>query len=146
MAGPGVGYSRILYRNTAAYATPTWAIIENCQDLTLNDETTAAEASTRAGAFKRYLAGLHDISVEFSSVYDATDADFEALLDAKRDRTTIDIAVMDGTIATSGNRGFRADMMVENASENQPLDDTHTVDFTLRPALTANAAVYMDVA
>lgn len=141
----GVGYSRKFYRNSGTYGSPTWAEIENVQDLTLNDETTAAEASNRNSAFKRYLPGLHDISIEFSSIYDATDADFEALLDAKRTRAVIDVAVMDGAINTNTNRGWRGECMVEQANENQPLDDTHTVDFTLRPALTNNAVLYMDV-
>lgn len=146
MAGPGVGLDRKLYRNTASYATPTWAEIENVQDLTINDETTAADASSRKSAFKRYLAGQIDISIEFSSVHDTDDADYEALLDAKRGRTNLDIAAMDGAIATSGNRGVRGEMMVETGNRNQPLDDTDTTDFTLRPALTANAIAYMDVA
>ena len=43
-----LGLDAKLYRNTGTFAAPTWDIIGNVKDLTLNLETGEADVSTRA--------------------------------------------------------------------------------------------------
>jgi hypothetical protein len=49
-----------LYRNTADYASPTWAEVTNVKDVTLNLEKGEVDVTTRAnGGWRATLYRLH---------------------------------------------------------------------------------------
>ena len=78
-----LGLDAKLYRNTGTYAAPTWDIIGNVKDLTLNLETGEADVSTRANNGWRATVGtLKDASLEFEMVWDSADTDFTSIRDA----------------------------------------------------------------
>ncbi len=141
-----VGISCKLYENTGTWATPTWTERTTVQDVQVTDNGTAAEASNRATSIKTYLYGMTDWTLTTSLLRDVADAFYEAIRDAKRNKTTIEIAVMSGDITTTGEDGYRADWMVQDFDDNEPMDDANVVEATLKPAKTSNVPVYMDIA
>jgi len=142
-----LGMEARLYRNTGTYETPTWVEITNAKDVTLNLEKGEADVTTRANQGWRATVGtLKDGSVEFEMVWDTEDAGFTAIQEAYFDGTPVEVAVMDGDIATSGSQGLRATMAVTNFSRNEPLEEAITVSVTLKPTYAANAPEWMEVA
>ena len=97
----------------ARYGTPVWNDVPNVKDLTLSMEKSEADVTTRASGGWRWTIGtLKDGTIEFQMVADTTDDDFTAIQTAFFDNTSIEFAVMDGPIATSGSEGLRATMDV----------------------------------
>lgn len=144
--GAKVGLDAKLYRNSGTYAAPTWSELVNAKDVTLNLEAGEADASRRGGnGWRETLMALKDGSVEFELVYDNTDAEFTALKDAFFGGTTVELAVMDGDIATAGTQGLRATMSVVNFSRNEPLEEALTVSVTVKPAPAENPPEWMSV-
>jgi len=134
-----LGLDAKLYRNSGTYALRTWNELKNAKDVTLNLEAGEADASRRgSGGWRETLMALKDGSVEFELVYDNADAEFTALKDAFFNGTTVELAVMDGDIATTGTQGLRATMSVVNFSRNEPLEEALTVSVTVTPAPSAN--------
>ena len=141
-----LGMEARLYRNTGTYETPTWTEIDNVKDVTLNLETGEADVTTRANnGWRATAATLKDGSVEFEMVWDTADAGFTAIQEAYFDNTSIEFAVMDGDIATSGTQGLRATMAVTNFSRNEPLEEAITVSVTIKPTYADNAPEWMEV-
>lgn len=130
-----------LYRNTGTNASPTWNEIPNVKDLTLSMEKDETDVTTRAsGGWKEFVDGLVDGSVEFSMLYDTTDADFTAIQDAFYNKTPVEFAVMDGIITgagSTGNQGLRAFMMIKSFTRNENLGEALMVDVSLRPCKNA---------
>jgi len=141
-----LGMDAKLYRNTGTYETPTWVEITNAKDVNLNLEKGEADVTTRANQGWRATVGtLKDGSVEFEMVWDTLDAGFTAIQEAYFDGTPLEVAVMDGDIATSGSQGLRATMTVTNFSRNEPLEEAITVSVTLKPTYADNAPEWMEV-
>jgi len=142
-----LGLDAKLYRNSGDYATPVWNELVNAKDVTLNLEAGEADASRRGGnGWKETLTALRDGSVEFEMVYDTADAEFTALKDAFFTGTTVEMAVLDGDVATSGTQGLRATMSITNFSRNEPLEEALSVSVTVKPAPAANPPEWMEVA
>lgn len=133
-----IGLDAKIHVNTGTYASPTWAEIEDAQDVTLTLEASEAEITRRGSGWRATLQAIKDASVEFDLVYDPTDTEFIAIREAFFDRETIEMAVMDGPIATAGSQGLRATMSVLNFSRNEPLEEALTVSVTVKPAPAAN--------
>ncbi|HUU90101.1 MAG TPA: phage tail tube protein [Phycisphaerae bacterium] len=141
-----LGMEARLYQNTGTYETPTWTEIDNVKDVTLNLETGEADVTTRANnGWRATAATLKDGSVEFEMVWDTADAGFTAIQEAYFDNTSLEFAVMDGDIATSGTQGLRATMAVTNFSRNEPLEEAITVSVTIKPTYADNAPEWMEV-
>ncbi len=127
-----VGLSCKLYRNTGTYAAPVWVEIDIVKDVTLNMETGEAEASSRASTFKEFFGALKDTNIEFDVLYDAADAQFIVLRTKFFDGTSIDIVAFDGAAAT-GAQGLRMTAFVAGFTRNEPLEETVTVNITMKP-------------
>lgn len=135
-----IGFSCVLSRNTASYATPTWVVVENVRDATLKLEGSAADASTRFSRFREYVPGMLDAGLEFEANWDPSDADFAAFLDAYTGSTTLELLILDGPSATNGSEGIRASFLVESCTRNEPLGETVTASIVCKPAKNADAA------
>jgi predicted secreted protein len=132
-----------LYRNTGTYGTPVWDLIDIVRDLTLSLDKSEADATTRAAAgWKQFLAGLKTGSVEFDVIWDTGHLDFIALQGSFANNTILDIAVMDGPIATAGSAGLRAEMVVFTLTRNESLEEAVTASITCKPAYSANPPVW----
>ena len=142
-----LGMEAKLYRNSGTFGTPTWAELTNVKDVTLNLEKGEADVTTRANnGWKATAATLKDASVEFEMVWDTTDTGFTAIQQAYFNNTPIELAVMDGPIATAGSQGLRATMQVNNFSREEKLEDAIMVKVTCKPTYAANAPTWMTAA
>jgi hypothetical protein len=128
-----------VYRNSASYGSPTWALINPTIEVTVNLENSTFDASNRDSNYRLQLPALTDISVDLRFHKDKDDADFLALETAAQTRANLDLLILDGlqTVATSD--GWRILGFFSSWTESQPLEDAITVDATYVPAAVANA-------
>jgi len=139
-----LGLDAKMFRNTGTYSTPVWNEIKNVRDVTLSLETGEADATTRGNnGWRATVATLKDGSVEFDMVWDSADDDFTAIRDAFLNKTALELAVMDGDIATSGSQGLRASFMITNFSRNEPLEEAITAAVTVKPTYSAHPPEWM---
>jgi hypothetical protein len=142
-----LGMDAKLYRNTGTFASPTWTEVPNVKDLTLNLEAGEADVTTRANdGWRATVATLKDGSIEFEMVWDTSDANFTAIQQAFFNNTSIEFAVMDGAIATSGSQGLRATMSITNFSRSEALEEAIMVSVTAKPTYATNAPQWMTIA
>lgn len=127
------------YRNDGTWASPSWLELENARDLSLAYDADFPEVSSRASKHKKYLQGMIDSPIEMDFVYDQSDADCVALLDAALNDTNIEIAIMDGDIAVAGAEGLRAEWKV-GFNRAEPLTEGMTITFALRIAADSSNA------
>lgn len=141
-----LGLDAKLYRNTATFAAPTWNEIKNVKDVTLNLEAGEADVTTRGNnGWRATVATLKDGSIEFEMVWDSADDDFGSIRDAFLNKTALDLAVMDGDIATAGSQGLRASCMITNFSRNEALEEAITVSVTAKPTYSANPPIWLSI-
>ena len=139
-----LGFDAKLFRNTATYAVPIWNEITNVRDVTLSLEAGEADVTTRGNnGWRATVATLKDGSIEFEMVWDSADDDFTSIRDAFLDKTSIELAVMDGAMTTPGSQGLRASFMITSFSRNEPLEEAITVSITAKPTYSANPPSWM---
>jgi len=142
-----LGMEGKLYYNAGDYATPDWKELKNAKDVTLNLEKGEADVTTRGNAgWKATVGTLKEGSIEFEMVWDTEDAGFTALQNAWFGDTPVEMAVMDGPIATSGSQGLRATMSVISFSRKEPLEEAMSVSVTIKPTYAEHAPEWMKVA
>jgi hypothetical protein len=129
---PIAGREAKLYIDPDGADETAWDEVTLARDVTLNAENVEAEVRDRSSAYSRALVGLHDVSIEFSITYDQDDAEYEALRDAWEAGDDIGVAVCDGDIDTPGTQGFKADCKILNFSRNEGLEDSVTIDVTMK--------------
>lgn len=132
--GGDVGIEGKLYRNTGTNAVPVWAECEHVRDLTLSDSWNEGDTSSRSTRFAMSRKTRRIVSVEFSMIHDLLDADFVAILAAYNDKdSVIQFLILNGPVATVGNRGVKAHCQVFQKNENQPMAEGQEVAFVLKP-------------
>lgn len=132
------GFDGKVYYNTGSDATPTWVELTPVRDVSTSASTTKANNSDRRSAFEMYCAGLHAIETTVELTHVAGDANIDALRTHWNDRTTVQIAVMDGPIATVGSEGFKYFAHVFSHDFEQPLQDGQTISMTFSPAINSD--------
>ena len=142
-----LGMEGKLYFNAGSYATPDWKELKNVKDVTLNMEKGEADVTTRGNAGWRATVGtLKEGSLEFEMVWDTEDEGFAALQAAWFGDTPVEMAVMDGPVATSGSQGLRATMSVISFSRKEPLEEAMSVSVSVKPTYAEHAPEWMEVA
>lgn len=132
MANQGVhlgAYNKLYIDDETSYASPSWKLVNNVRDVTLNSEADKAETTTRGtNGVKTYLQALRDVTVSFQMNWDPTDTNFQLLKNAHLTNIPLNAAIMDGPIATAGSEGMTGIMYVTKFSRNEPLEEATTAD------------------
>lgn len=129
-----------VYINTGTYGTPVWAEWQCVRDTSLNLTYDEADATCRgSGGFRQSAVTLASLEVTGNAIKEKDDASFIAMETAARNKTIMDILVMDGVRTSADSDGWRLDAQIFGWNENQPYEDIVTVDFTIKPARSANA-------
>lgn len=133
-----------IYVNTSVdpdpYANPVWSEWQCVRDATLNLTFDEQDATCRgSGGYRLSSPTLTTLEVTGDAVKDKDDASFIAMEAAAINKSIVDILVLDGARASADTDGWRLDAQFSSFSENQPYEDIVTVDFTLKPARSANA-------
>jgi hypothetical protein len=134
------------YVNTGTYASPTWVLLDNIANETLNLSAGEAAADRRGGnGWKERLATLKDGSVDFSMNYQPGDANFDTLFDAFMGRDQLEFAFMDGPIATTGSEGLRATCQVFKFEIPRDLEVTVVCNIGVKPSPATNPPEWYEV-
>jgi hypothetical protein len=142
----GTGTARLgkdckMYRNTGTYGTPVWSEILPVRDNTLPQADDEVDMSSRGGAGSKEIEpSLRDNSSEFEMVYDPADTNHAALQAAYIARTAIELLILDGNVATTGNQGLRATMKLSKFERKEELAGGVLVSVKVNPCKNANAA------
>ena len=134
-----IGVDAIASRNTAAWATPTWATVANLMDITLGMTLQEYEMAIRGLQFGVYLPTVFQLEVTGGLVYNTGDASVAAILTSFWGRSAIDLAFTDVAIATSGAEGVRAPWQVFGCTRNELVREALRYDLTLKPRFTGSA-------
>jgi hypothetical protein len=126
--------------------TPTWTLLGNVKNVTLNLQKGEADVTTRANnGWKATAATLKEGSIEFEMVWDPADTGFTAIKDAYFNNTLIGMAAMDGAVATTGSQGLWADCAITDFTRDEPLEDAISVKVTAKPTYSANAPIWKTI-
>lgn len=129
-----------------APAPSNLTVIEAVRDITLTIEAGEADVSTRGNdGWKAILATLKGASLEVKAIWDSADTALAAVLTAWLTNATIALAVLDGAKETVGTQGFWADFMVLSVTKGEALEEGQTMDFTIKPTLSAVSPQWVKV-
>lgn len=119
----------------SGHASPSWDLLSLVKSVTINAEVGDADVTDRSvGAWKAFLPTLKDVAVDVSMNYDTTDAGFAALKAAFLAGTILNMAFMDGPVATTGSQGLRAPMFISKFPRSEDLENYMTIDMTFKLA------------
>lgn len=123
-----VGTENKLYINTGTHASPTWVLIGRAKDVSVPASKSEADVSRRESKNKKTRGAQIEFGVDFGYQYKAgTDDVLDDLRDSFLNGTPIELAVMDGAIATSGSKGWRMYVEVMEFPTEEPLTDGKTI-------------------
>lgn len=112
--------SKLYYRSTGNYASPTWSEISAVNELELGNQWDTVDAPDRSSRVKGYAKTLLDIGFTASVKKRDNNNAVTAIIDAFNSQTTaMDVMILDGTSGTNGVKGYRFDAIVTKATENQ---------------------------
>ena len=127
------------YRNSATWGTPTGVLVDDIRDLTTSQEWNMAEFKkrgytdnlTKPTTRTRSVDGVLEHAVGVT----ASDANRDAFQDAFNDGTKLELFILNGLIATSGNDGLHAHFYVSKWERVESQEDSVTYNFTLTLAV-----------
>ncbi len=135
-----------LYRNSGTYGSPTWNEITNVEDLSMPNSKGRGEFKVRGSKYVKKRGAKIEAALNWKQIYDPGDDDFTVLLGSMNSGTILDLACVDGAIATSGTQGLRADMEVMEFPLDEPLESGVSIAVVAEVAISANEPTWMTVA
>lgn len=133
------------YENTGTNALPTWSELDRLVNESLDFEKDVQKNKNRASKWTRGVPGHLGLSGSFTyqEILNEADSAFDNLWDSYLNDTVIEMAFMDGDIATTGNKGFRAGMMVNKMTRKRELEGVTEwdVSFELGEFIEAGALI-----
>lgn len=132
-----------IYLNTGTFAAPNfqpWACVRSSQ---INLGFSDVDATCRgSGGYKLSSPTISELEVTGDCVKERDDAVFVAMATAARNKSPVDILVMDGdrtaAAGPNGSDGWRMMASFASWNEGQPLDDIVSVEFSLKPTRNAD--------
>ena len=144
MAGEELGRECYLYYNSATHATPTWVLIGNAVDVSVNVGKNYGDVSSRASAWKKQKAALKDLKCSFGYRYkNGADSVFDVLRAAAIANTVTEFFFADALAATPTTEGIRAYFDL-SFGDDQPLEDGVLVTFDGVHAIFYEAGVIVE--
>lgn len=142
-----MGFQCVMSRNTGTYAVPVWNPNELVRDATLTVDANETDHSCRAsGGWDQFEPTTLKAEVSFSILHDNANTDFTAIRDAFLNRTSIEMAVLDGGPTTAGSQGLRAAWKVFKFTRNENLRDAVAYDVVMKPSFdVTNPPTWMTV-
>lgn len=138
--------AKVYYRSAGSFGSPTWTEITSVKEITLNLEAGEFVGSTRGSVWEKTARTLLRASVDITLLHKPQNAGEEAIRDAFLNGTLIDMAIMNGAIATVGNEGLRGEMTVTKFSREEPLEEGLTIAATIKPGISSNNPYWLEVA
>lgn len=118
---------------TADLALPTWAEYGKIQGANRTGQRDVSEVKERDLEDTTVLLGHKNREISLPITRRPGNTEYDALEDAFENGTKIGIAMMTGTITSSGERGYQAEMYVTGFDDDQA-HESNAVQVSLRPA------------
>lgn len=121
-----VGLEMKLYRNTGTFGVPVWSEVGCARAVSRNGAAAVADLSARKhGVFQVQRKAQVQLSWSVELLADEDDTEFAAWYAAYMGAgdQTFEVALMNGDIATSANKGIRCRVDITQFSQNEPLAD-----------------------
>jgi hypothetical protein len=132
------------YRNTGVYAVPVWNECANIKDLALNLNKRESDVTRRlTGGWGAFVGTIKDAAVEFGSVWDTDDDDFQTWRDSYLNGTAVDCMILDSTSSTAGAQGLRAAWEVMQFNRSEQLAEAMGIDISMKPTYSSNAPYWV---
>lgn len=124
------------YENGATAASPSWTEVTAIVNESLDFDKTITKNKNRSSEWERAIASHKMLSGSFTyqENLNDTDATFDNLWDSYLNDTIFEWAFMDGDIATTGNKGFRAGILVTKLTMKRELEGVREWDVTFELA------------
>ena len=132
------GFDGKLYYNTGTDGSPTWVEIDVSRDVSSPNSAGEADVSDRRSKFEMKCPTLLSLETSVTTTYVRGDTALAALRTHFLNRTAVQVAVMDGDIATSGSEGYKYYAHVFSNDFDQPLKDGMTVSLTFKPTISVD--------
>lgn len=113
----------------------TWSEFDLIESIEHEHSKAEATARNRSSKYGKTAGGTRTVSYTLTATYDASDAVITLLQNAFYSDTVIALAVMDGDITTSGEKGFYMDVEVVSAPKPEELDEIDSIQFKVVPAI-----------
>jgi len=110
-------------------------LAKGAQDITVPWTKNEIAVRTRGSRFVKYLPGLIDGPIDFEILYDPDDPVYQALHDAfwsDADDNYLEIEITDRKKTAASWRGIKADFIVTNFEQTDPLEDTSSRSVSIR--------------
>lgn len=134
------------YRNTGTVGSPTWNLVDRIRAENLDSMWETADGHDRSSEEKKHALIIKDRTLTFTQHWDPTDADCAAFDEAHEAGTALNLAVVDGAIATTGTVGLKADFVLTKKTMGRDQDQNQTVDWEGKIADTDTVATWFEVA
>lgn len=142
MTGVQAGRKNKLYYNNKAdtasagagtHTTPVWVLIDRVGDVNRTGAKNQTEVNMRASETTIVVYGNKSREITFTYYKKAgIDAVFNVLEASFENDTVLDIAMMEGPIATAGTQGVRGPFICAQLDKSEPIDGVDTYDVTLQ--------------
>lgn len=134
MAANQIGIlSKLYYRSSGSFGSPTWTAISLIRDITQNSKWDIAEVVTRASRAKKGAPTLYDMSISGSIKAVVDDTAYLVVRAAFLAGTVLDIMCLTGASNNDGEVGVRYESVVEDMTQDQGSGSVLYDTFTLRP-------------
>lgn len=130
-----VGILSKLYFNSGSYGTPTWVEVNLVSDLVVDATWNEAEGSTRAEQAQVFEPTNLKLDLTGKIRKNILDTPYLMIRAAHLVKTSLDILILDRSIATVGADGFRFEGKVFNWSEDQGLGTVIFKEFGIKPCI-----------
>jgi hypothetical protein len=135
-----------MYRNTASYGTPTWVAMDNIGDVSDDLNHEQVEVPLRSsGNINRFFYGNTSMSLTINTSNIKDDATLAAIWDAFRNKTTLDLLVLDRAKEDAEARGFRCEFGVFGHPRDQAVKSVQSSALALVPVISSNPVVFYPI-
>lgn len=128
---PQIGFDHYTYYNSATHASPTWVLIGQIGDESVDITRKLAMLETRESKYEANLAAGIGANVSFALQYDPGLTAYDTLqtmLLAANASAVKEFFFANGPSGTAGSKGLRAGMVIENFPIKKPLNGVTMVD------------------
>ncbi len=122
--------------SAGTFDSPTFIDVKKIGDLTVSDDKTAVDSSTRQSDTKLYEAGMFERGFGFKMLSDANDPAYIIIRNAYRargDDAKVLVQVTDGEDGDTARDGIKMWCIVTKFGQEQPLDGRVARDIELKP-------------
>lgn len=139
------GFLSNAYRNAASHNSPTWGELDLISECSVNHTHDELAASARVSSVHSDEPGMGNLEISMSIRKDPTDALFQAVHSAVKNRSEVDMMFLDGELSENRSRGYRYTGKFHGWEEEEGLQSVVYINTTFIPCVSDNDPEYVVV-